>query len=193
MVRIVLAGVLGGIAIFICGFVEHEIFKWGEPKGKLQSDAALTETLKSLNLEPELYFIPAIPKDVKNLSQEERDRWNERYKQGPSGLLLIAPTGEDMLSPRKLIFEALSNIGVALIAAWILTLLAPGTNFYTRWLVVLFIGVAAWLSIDASYSIWYRFPWTFIRDQLLCALFESGVGGLVIAAIVRPQGTSAPI
>ena len=42
------------------------------------------------------------------------------------------------------------------------------------------------LSIDASYHIWYRFPFEWARDELFCSLFEAAVGGLAIAAIVRP-------
>ena len=184
MIRVIIAGVLGGIVVFNCGYVEHMLFHWGEPKGKLASEAAFAEFIKGQNLQPDFYFFPGMPAET---SKEEMDKLNERYKQGPSGILLIAPTGEDALSPHKLIAEAVTNVVCALVAAAILALLAPGTNFCTRWLVVLLIGFFAWLSIDASYGIWYRFPSQFVHEQLYCALFEWGVGGLVIAAIAKPR------
>jgi hypothetical protein len=192
MVRILLAGILGGIVAFNCGYVEHMIFGLVERKMSPPPDeAALIEFLKSQNIKPGVYGFPDVPRDTPSDQAEKvREEINERYKQGPNGLLFIGPTGEEMMSPRELAMEALSNMGVALIAAWIVSLLATGTQFVTRWLVVLLIGVASWLSIDASYGIWYRFPWPFLLDQLLCALFEWGVAGLLIAAIARPRTAS---
>lgn len=194
MIRIVLAGVLGGAIIFVCGAVEHMVFQLTDRQFKRPpSEAALVEFVKSQKFEPGMYGFPDLPHDT---PKEQRDKLyeevNKRYKEGPNGILLVGPTGEDMMGPRQLGFEAAANVAMALIAAWILSLLAPGANYYTRWLIVLLMGVAAWLSMDASYAIWYRFPWPFIRDQLLCALFEWGVAGLVIAAIAKPQATSTP-
>src|SRR5207244_1169150 len=80
-----------------------------------------------------------------------------------------------------------SNIGCALIAAWIASLLTP-RSFALRWAVVLLMGVFGWLSISASHYLWYRFPGPFVRDELFAAIFEWGVAGLAIAAIVRPCG-----
>jgi hypothetical protein len=189
MLRIILAGILGGVAFFICGAVEHMVFQWADRQMKrLPSEADLIEFVKAQKFEPGLYAFPDMPHDTPAEQREKRYAdVNERYKQGPNGLLIVGPTGQDMMDARVLGSEAAANVGMALIAAWILTLLAPGTNYCTRWAIVFLMGVAAWLSMDASYAIWYRFPWPFIRDQLFCAMFEWGVAGIVIAAIAKPK------
>ena len=188
MVRILLAGVLGGIVVFVCGAVEHMVFGWGGREfQQLKNDSAIADVLKGQQLEHGIYMFPGMLKDVPK-EQAEKD-FTERYKTGPNGLLVIDRTGEEPMGPQQLGFEALSNILAALIAAWIVSLLAPTTDFYTRWLVVFCLGLMAWLSLSASYAIWYRFPWPFIRDELFCALFEWGVAGLVIAAIAKPAKT----
>jgi hypothetical protein len=190
MVRIVLAGVLGGAVAFVCGAIEHMVFQWqGRTFKQLPNDAALMEFLKKEVPDAGIYAFP----DATGADKDEKAyaALNERYKKGPNGILLIGPTGEDMMGPKQLGLEALSVILVALIAAWILTLLAPGTDYLQRVTVVLAIGVAGWLAISVSHGIWYRFPDAYVRDEFLCAIFEWGVAGLVIAAIAKPQPAPA--
>src|SRR4029453_6372739 len=186
MIRVLLAGVLGGVIVFVCGAVEHMVFRWGAREIKeLPNTQNLVDALKTQQAEHGIYMFPGMAKDMPK-EQAEKE-FTERYKTGPNGMLIVGRTGEEPMGPQQLGFEALSNILAALIVAWVVSLLAPTTDFYSRWLVVLFLGLMAWLSLSASYAIWYRFPWPFIRDELFCALFEWGVAGLVIAAIVKPQ------
>ena len=190
MVRILLAGILGGAVAFVCGAIEHMVFQWqGRTFKQLPNDAALMEFLKKEVPDAGIYGFP----DATGADKGEKAyaELNERYKKGPNGILLIGPTGEDMMGPKQLGLEALSVIFVALIAAWILTQLAPGTDYLQRWGIVLAIGVAGWLSISVSHGIWYRFPDAYVRDEFLCAIFEWGVAGLVIAAIAKPQPAPA--
>ena len=189
MVRILIAGVLGGAVAFTCGAIEHMVFQWQERTFKpLPNENALMEFLKKEVPDAGIYGFPEMPKDTpKDQVDKVYKELNERYKKGPNGILIIGPTGEDMMGFKQLGLEALSVVLIALIAAWILSLLAPGVDFFQRWGVVLMIGVAAWLSISVSHGIWYRFPDAFVRDEFLCAIFEWGVAGLVIAAIVKPQ------
>lgn len=193
MIRILLAGILGGVVVFVCGAVEHMVFGWGgRTFSQLPSDTAAMDFAKSQDLKAGLYGFPQKPATVPK-DQEEKifNELNERYKQGPNGFLVIGPTGEDMMGPFQLGGEAATNIVAALIAAFIVSLLAPATPFPIRWFVVLLMGAMAWFSLSASYAIWYRFPWPFILDELYCALFEWGVAGLVIAAIAKPQTKQA--
>jgi hypothetical protein len=106
-------------------------------------------------------------------------------------LIVVAPTGEDMMGPKELGLELATNIGAALIAAWIISRTAPKMGFITRWIIVVLLGVFTWLSTSASFYIWYRFPMATILDGLYAALLEWALAGLVIALIVRPV-TPAP-
>jgi hypothetical protein len=193
MIRILIAGVLGGIVAFVCGAVEHMVFQWQDRHFKaVPNETAFAKWLKDEKLEAGIY---AFPYGDENAMKDEKAyaEFNERYKNGPNGILLMGPTGRDMMTFRELGLEALTVIAVALIAAWILTLLAPGTDYFQRWRVVALIGLTGWLSISASHGIWYRFPDAFVWDELFCAIFEWGVAGLVIAAVAKPRiGTTNP-
>ncbi|HJS07483.1 MAG TPA: hypothetical protein VJ809_07470, partial [Pirellulales bacterium] len=153
--------------------------------------------IKGRKLKPGLYSFPEMPKEDAQIDMAKAyAEVNERYKDGPAGLLLIAPTGEDMMGPKTLGLEWATNTGAAFLAAWIVSLFGTDVGFIRRWLAVVVIGLIAWLSIAASYGIWYRFPHDFVHDELYCALLEWAVAGLVIAAIVRrPVGaaTAKPV
>jgi len=81
--------------------------------------------------------------------------------------------------------ELASNVIAAFMAAWVISLAGPDVGFGRRWLAVLLMGLIGWMSLAASYGIWYRFPHDFLHDELLCAFLEWSVAGLAIAAIVR--------
>jgi hypothetical protein len=187
LVRVLIAGVVGGILVFIMGAVEHAALGLqSRTMLRVPDEQTFIEHLKSRNLKPGLYDFPAMPANVKEKDQAKLyDEINARYKAGPAGLLLIAPTGEDMMGAKTLGLEWASNTIAAMLVAWIVSLMGADTGFLRRWLSVVAIGVVGWLSLTASYGIWYRFPHAFCHDELYCVLLEWVVAGLAIAAIVR--------
>ena len=195
--RILLAGLIGGVLVFFAGAAEHTALQWGDRTMRpLPDEPQVLEFIKSQNLSRGLYSFPEVPQQAREAGQEKlADEINERFKAGPNGLLLIGPTGEDMMGGKQLGLEVLTNILAALIAAWIVSLMRPDVSFCHRWTAVLLIGVAAWLSQNASYSIWYRFPGTLARDELFCVLLEWGVSGLFIAKLAasRPAKQTEPL
>lgn len=181
-VRILVAGIVGGILVFVMGAFEHMALEWGgRTISRIPQDAAFRGHVKEQNLPPAIYMFPEMPKES---TAVEQNRFGEQWKAGPSGLLIIAPPGEDVMPPKTLILELSSNIVAALIAAWIVSLLSADRPFLWRWKVVVLMALFGWVSLIASYGIWYHFPWPFIRDDLLCTILEWCVGGAAIAALV---------
>jgi hypothetical protein len=191
--RVIIAGVAAGVVVFIAGAMEHMALQWGDRAMKpLPKEAEVLDFIKSQNLTRGLYSFPEEKRDVAAADRDKAwDELNAKYKAGPNGLLLIGPTGEDMMGPVQLGGELTTNIIAALFAAWIVSLLRPDVGFRKRWLVVLLIGECAWLSQNASYGLWYRFPHELIHDELLCVLLEWSLAGLVIAKIVKPESSPA--
>ncbi len=190
MLRILLAGVLAGAVMFGCGAVAHMAFQWEDSKRQaIPDEDAFLKQVRAKGLKPGLYSFP----EHHSLQQAPPDKQaaahkalEEKYKAGPNGQLLLGPTGEEMMGATQLGGEAGTNMAACLLAAFILSSLAPGTGFFKRWLIALLIGLCGWLSIETSKHLWYRFPWDYTQDALYCTLFEWGVAGLVLAAIARP-------
>jgi len=193
--RILIAGLLGGILVFLMGFVSHAVFDLqGRTMLNVPDQSSFEAYIRSHELKHGLYVFPDIPTAADQKDAAKMATINERYKAGPSGLLLIAHTGEDMMGPGTLGKELATNVIAALIASWIVSLFSAEVGFVRRCLAVLLMGVFAWFSIAASYGIWYRFPHDFIHDEFFCTLLEWSVAGFAIAAIVRrlPVARASP-
>lgn len=196
MLRILVAGLVGGVLVFCAGAFNHMILGLeGRAFDNMPKDAEIRAFLAKQNLKPGLYRLPALAEGYEKMSgddlKKEQERFAKAYKEGPSGIVVIAPTGEEPMGPQQLIAEFVTNLLAALIAAWIVANTSVGATYFIRWVVVLNLGLFTWLCTSASFGIWYRFPVEFIRVGLYGSLIEWGIAGLAIAAIAT-QPDEAP-
>lgn len=184
--RILLAGLLGGIVIFFMGAMNHMVLSIGDRSiHNIPSEKGIVEAIRAEKLEHGIYRFPYIDEKAMN-DEKVAAEWTEKYKQGPNGMLIIGRTNEEPMDGGTLGMEFGSNALFALLAAWVVSRFGAGSGFLHRWLAVVLMGLAAWLSLSASLHIWYRFHWDYVRDELYCTLIECVVGGLVIAALTWP-------
>jgi len=179
MKRILLAGVLGGLAAFLWSAFSHMALPLGETG--VRSLPAETEVLGSLRgsvPEAGLYIFPS-PADT---SPEGQAQWMEKHRTGPVGLLVYRPVGGEFNFPRYLVTELLTNILAAALAAFFLARIFGG--YLQRALLVAMLGLFAWLSISVSYWNWYDFPASFILAEGIDQVVGWFVAGLVIARVV---------
>ena len=190
--RIVIAGIVGGFAVCCMGAVNHTVFHFQERTFlKIPESTTFSDNLTARDLKHGLYVFPDMPTAADQSDSEKMAAVNERYGNGPSGMLLIVHKGP-VLMGENLGKEFFSNVIAALLASWIVSLIAAEVGFARRWFAVVVMGLFSWISLTASYGIWYRFPHDFVHDELYCALLEWGMAGLVIAAIVRRPPVSIP-
>ncbi|HXU30669.1 MAG TPA: hypothetical protein VN851_08850 [Thermoanaerobaculia bacterium] len=184
MKKILLAALAGGLVLFAWGAVSHMATPLGEMGLKnLPDEGPVLTALGASIPEAGLYFYPGL--DMKNATDEQRAAWEEKIKSGPSGLLLYRPSGGEAMSPRQLGSELVSNIFAAWIAAIVVSMISA--PFGRRVLVIGLLGLFAWLSISASYWIWYGFPTAFVGAELIDQVVGWLLAGLAIAKIVpRP-------
>jgi hypothetical protein len=191
MIRVVLAGILGGIAMFIGGAFSH-MFLELESRAfqRLPNENAAREFVTSQTLQAGAYGFPAVAENFNKMTAAEQgieyERVNTAFRTGPSGTIFIAPTGEDMMGTKQLAGEFIADVIAATLAAFIASHLSTFTSFARRWLLIVLIAPIAWLSLTASFVLWYHFPLSFIQDGFFAALIEWTVAGAVIAAVVRP-------
>ncbi len=187
VIRIIAAGFLGGLAVFNASFAGHVVFGWPERQFNTFPDEPRTKQfLADQKLPPGIYNVPHFVMNGPAEEQEARQKaYDDAYRQGPAAILIMQPTGEDPMTGQTLANEFGTNVAGCLLAAWIVSLLAPTRSFATRLFVVVAISLIGWISIVVSYGIWYRFPFLFVLDELFNHLLEGTVAGLVIATLVR--------
>jgi len=184
--KILIPSLLGGLAMFIWGILSHLIFQIGDIGIKeIQNEDAVISSMKANMTEAGFYFFPS--EGMSSQQADERQKWTEKYKAGPIGIIIYHPTGKDPMSPIAMLTELISNIIVTFFAA-IIFLFAVNSlkSFWTRALLVALLGLIASFSIDISYWNWYGFP----ANLTIASLVDQTVGffcvGLVLAWRIKP-------
>ena len=182
--RLLLAGIVGGIVVFIWGAITHVVLPLGEMGiQNLPNEEGIVDELKEGISEPGLYFFPGMDMNRK-LSPEEQQAWEAKYTAGPTGILVYHPTGTKPLSAKLLLTELVADIAAALLAAFILSHTIG--SFSMRVLLVGLIGIMAWFSISVSYWNWYGFPTAFTMAEGIDQFVGWLLAGAPMAAIVKP-------
>jgi hypothetical protein len=186
--RIVLAGLAGGVLVFIVSGFLHSATHLGEVgiRPIPNEDLVLMAMHNSLP-EPGFYFFPA--PNLSPMSKEEKaaeqSRYLAKFKQGPTGILMYKPGGEDLNFGKLLVVQFLIGLVAAFIAAWILGRTVSATSYGTRVVIVLLIGLFAEIYIDFPYWNWYGFPMNYTLGHLFGGVLSWAIAGLAMAAIVK--------
>jgi hypothetical protein len=185
MGRILIAALVGGIAVLLWGVVAHVVLPLGEVGVRpLPAEESMVGPMRTALTEPGVYFFPAMEMG-RELSEEEKAAWEAKYLQGPTGILVYQPSGSEALSPRHMLIELLTDVVSALLAAILLSLTA--VRYWARVLFVVGMGVFSWVTISIPYWNWYRFPGDFTLAEGIDQVLAWLVAGLVVAAIVKPR------
>lgn len=185
--RIVLAGIIAGVVVFIWGALSHMVLGLGQTGIKrIPDEAAVVSALRGSIDQPGFYFFPYL---VEGEGADAQRRWEQALREGPRGVLIYQPAGAAPLSQRQLVTELLTNVAAALLAAWMLAKAAgslPGLG--ARIAFVGLLGLFASLVTDVPYWNWYGFPADFTRGAILDQLISWTLAGLVLGAMIRrPQ------
>ncbi|MBK9385613.1 MAG: hypothetical protein IPN34_12450 [Planctomycetes bacterium] len=167
---------LGGVAVFFASFVLRCIVQHHKTDFQaIPDEAAAMEALRKAGVSSGQYQFPHC-KDSKSMNDPA---WQARWKQGPSGSLVVWPAGE-MKMGRSMMQSTLFNIFGSFMAAYLATMvLAPGAD---RWLVLRFISTIGFLVYGGALvwgPIWKGDSWVVLAKEL----FDALVYGLVTGAV----------
>jgi hypothetical protein len=184
MKKVLLPGILGGLLVFVWSAISHTVLPIGSIGFKTipSNEDAVFTALKSNIQEPGLYIMPGI--DLSRTPAEaEMVAFQAKYETGPTAFLIYNPTGAKMMAPGQLIRQALFDILCGLIAAFIIS--TTVASLATRGLMVMLMGLFAWLAISVPYWNWYRFPAAFTFGEGLDSIIGWLLGGFLIAWLIQ--------
>jgi hypothetical protein len=178
--RILLAGIVGGIVMFFWSFVAHDL----TPLGTVGVNTLPNESITVSNIasvigeKSGLYLFPL---DMKRAAAAST---------GASGFLVFNAHAPLTMAPRNLIIEFLTEVVESILAAWLLaqTTLA---GYALRVAFVTVVGLVAAITTNIPYWNWYRFPTNYTLADSLIELIAFFVAGLAIAALVKPKASTA--
>ncbi len=192
--RIILAGLLGGIAMFIWTSLAHMFLPLGEAGiHELPNEPAVLSALQTnLGEQRGLYIFPGPglgPNATRAEKNEAMKHMNEKLANNPSGFLIYHPAGRSLQMGRLLgtefATELLESILVVLLLAQTrLTTLAGRVSFVTV------AGILAAVATNVSYWNWYGFPKRYTAAYMLIQVVGFFLIGIV-AALMLPKTRSA--
>jgi len=112
--RVFIAGLLGGVAMFIWGSVSHMALGLEESAVKdLPNEGPITAAMQVGIKEPGFYFFPGMEVNAKATKEEKaaaQKKWNEKYAAGPRGVVIFHPTGQNFNFPKKLALQLAAKL-----------------------------------------------------------------------------------
>jgi hypothetical protein len=189
--RIVLAGVLGGIAMFAWMSVAHMVLPLGTTGiSEITSNepAVLSEMQTAMGQKAGLYMFPSFSKagEGSGHSAAAMEGYERRLAVNPSGLLIYHPPGAKAMTPGQLITEFLLELVGALLAV-ILLAQTRLVSYAARVGFVAALGVLAALPTNVAYWNWYGFPGNYTLAYMTSQIVGFLVVGLVAAAVMRQR------
>ena len=179
MKRLVVAGLLAGLAMFVWEAVTHTFTPLGEMglsvlPGEAATRAALAAQLGNAD---GLFIFPFVTMD-------------QMPTPGPAGLLLYHP--QFAFSWSTMGWEALVELAMGLALALIVAL-SGAASFGRRMTIAVLVGVSAAIAVSPSYTIWFGFPSAYTMAQMIVAFGDYVVGGLVVAALLGRAANAASV
>ena len=195
MKRIILAGLLGGIAMFIWSTIAHIALPLGEVGVKeIPNEAAILSSMSStIGSTSGLYLFPGTglgPDATHQQKQAAMRDYGKKLAANPSGILIYHPPGQSALTARQLTTEFLTEVAEALLAA-ILLAQTRLTSFGSRLGFIAVLGLAAAITTNIPYWNWYGFPTNYTIAYMSIEFVDYLAAGLVVASLVRGAGTKA--
>lgn len=190
--KVLLAGILAGVVMFAWQTVWHMVLQFGEIGFRnLPNEETLLPALRASIVHSGMYFFPWM-ENVKGMSKEQQNaaqqKWTEKYRTGPYGILVYAPLGGEFNMTPLMLRQAAFDIIAGLLAAYLLAQ-TSFAGFGGRWLFVLLLGLIPGLLVSLPYWNWYRFPRDYTLAEIGACVSTFAVAGLALAGMVKkPAG-----
>lgn len=195
MVRTILAGLAGGVAMFVWSSIAHMALPLGEVGvAELPDEAAIIGAMQTAIGERRgLFIFPGFGLPADATAEQQQAAWpayEQKLKTQPSGILVFNPPGDGGLTVQRLTIEFLSNVIEATLLALVLAATAiPG--FLARWSIAAAVGACAVISTNVSYFNWYGFPLNYTLAYMTTDFVGYVVAGAVILLILSTRKMAA--
>jgi hypothetical protein len=189
MKRILTAGLLAGLALFVWEFIAHEFLPLGEAGFQaLPNEAATLALMKGAIPQAGLYLFPA-PEVTPGMTTAQKhdamEKSIERSVTGPKGLMIFHPNGAPFSMPKSLGTQLGADIVAMWIAAHILSGITYAAGFGRRVILTVLMGFLPVLRTEIPYWNWYNYPAAYTLAQVTIHIAGFMLGGLILAKMVR--------
>jgi hypothetical protein len=187
--RILFAGITGGIVMFVWTSVAHMSLPLGVAGiDEIPNEPALLGAMQSsIGDRTGLYIFPGLGVG-KNATRKEKSEAMKQMQQkiaaNPSGILMYHPPGRPFVFGKALAIEFSNEVLQAILVIWLLAQTRIG-SFAGRVGFVLIAGILAAITTNVSYWNWYGFPGVYTVSYILIEIVGFALVGVVAALMLR--------
>ena len=188
--RILLAGLLGAVAMFAWTAIAHMALPLGEAgvENTTNDESLLSELKSTVKNKDGLYIYPSMglgPDATHAQRNEAMKTYEAKLAKNPSGFLIYHPAGSRPMNMGKyLTIEFITELCEALLAVWLLAQTRI-TTFGGRVGFVTAAGVMAAIATNVSYWNWWGFPGNYTGSYILIQVVGYFLVGVVAAIMFR--------
>ena len=188
--KLLVAGILGGIVMFIWTSIAHMALPLGEAGiGEIPNESAVLSSMQStIGEQSGLYVFPG-PGIGKNATRREKNdamkHMVEKMAANPSGILMYHAPGRPFTFGKWLGIEFGTELFEAILVVFLLAQTRI-TTFAGRVGFVLVAGILAAITTNVSYWNWYGFPSAYTAGYMFIQIVGFFLVGIV-AALVLPR------
>ena len=192
--RILLAGTLGGIVMFIWTSIAHMALPLGEAGiNEISNESAVLSAMQSsIGDKAGLYIFPSLGVG-KNATREEKNeamkQMQQRIAANPSGILMYHPPGRPFAFGKSLVIEFSTEVLQAILVIWLLAQTRIG-SFAGRVGFVLIAGFLAAITTNVSYWNWYGFPGVYTASYILIEIVGFVLVGVAAGLVLRKRSSA---
>jgi hypothetical protein len=193
--KIVFAGVLGGIAMFIWTSIAHMFLPLGEAGiAEIPNESAVLSAMQSnIGNQTGLYIFPG-PGVGKNATRQEKNEamkhMAEKMAANPSGILMYHAPGRPFTFGKWLGIEFATELLESILVVFLLAQTAI-VSFAGRVGFVLVSGILAAVATNVSYWNWYGFSCLYTASYMFIQIIGFLCVGLVAALVFRKSSVPA--
>jgi hypothetical protein len=191
--RILLAGILGGIVMFIWTSIAHMVLPLGEAGiNEIPNESAVLSAMQSsMGDNTGLYIFPGLGVG-KNATREEKNeamkQMQQRIAANPSGILMYHPPGRQFAFGKSLAVEFGTEVLQAILVIWLLAQTGIG-SFAGRVGFVLIAGILASITTNLSYWNWYGFPGIYTASYIMIQIVGFVLVGVIAGLMLRKRSS----
>ena len=188
--KIILAGVLGAVAMFAWVSIAHMALPLGEAgvQNTMNDEALLGEMKSTVKNKPGLYIYPSMglgPDATHAQQSEAMKKYETKLEKNPSGFFIYHPAGSRPMNMGKyLTIEFVTELCEALLAVWLLAQTRI-LSFGGRLGFVTAAGVMAAIATNVSYWNWWGFPGNYTAAYIFIQVVGFFLVGVVAAIMFR--------
>ena len=193
--RILLAGILGGIAMFLWSSVAHMVLPLGQAgiKEIPNEQSVLSAMQTGLGQTSGIYLFPGTgvgPDATRQQRNAAMRDYGQKLAANPSGLLIYHPPGAPALTAGQLTTEFLTEFVEALLLAFLLAQ-TRATTLGSRVGLAIVIALVGAITTNIPYWNWYGFPLSYTIPYAFTQIVGYAIAGIVAASFLRTKTTQA--